>query len=50
MTNFGLEALPGKALSADLILSMKPVKIFFVDKCKLSLALLYLAGMVHKQA
>ena len=33
----------------DLNLSMKPVKKLFVYKCKLSLALLYLADMyVHK--
>ena len=46
VTKFGLEVLTGKALSLqfDLNLSIKPVKKFFVYKCKLSssLVLLYL--------
>ena len=47
MTKFGLEILKGKALSFDLDLSIKPVKKFFVYKCKLSLslALLYLVDL-----
>ena len=51
VTKFGLEVLTGKALSFcglfDLNLSIKPVKKFFVYKCKLSLslALLYLGDL-----
>ena len=50
MTKFGLDVLTGKALSFqfDLNLSIKPVKKFFVYKCKLSLrlALLYLVHLL----
>ena len=44
MTKFGLEVLTGKTLSYGYI---KPVKKFFVYKCKLSLslALLYLVDL-----
>ena len=48
VTEFGLEVLTGKALSFWLEwLSIKPVKKFFVYKCKLSLslALLYLVDL-----
>ena len=39
VTKFGLEVLTGKALSFWFELSIKPVKRFFVYKCKLSLSL-----------
>ena len=48
VTKFGLEVLTGKAFRLfDLNLSIKPVKKFFVYKCKLSLslALLYLVDL-----
>ena len=48
VTKFGLEVLTGKAFCLfDLNLSIKPVKTFFVYKCKLSLslALLYLVDL-----
>ena len=47
VTKFGLEVLTGKALFFDVHLSIKPVKKFFVHKCKLSLslALLYLVDL-----
>ena len=48
VTKFGLEVLTGKAFCVfDLNLSIKPVKKFFVYKCKLSLslALLYLVDL-----
>ena len=47
MTKSGLEVLTGKAMSFDTNLSIKPVKKFFVYKCKLSLslALLYLVNL-----
>ena len=38
----------GKALSFWLNLSIKPVKNFFVYKCKLSLAFLYLVMFIRK--
>ena len=40
---FGLVVLTGKALSFDSNLSIKPVKTFFVCKCKLSLSLALLS-------
>ena len=50
VTKFGLDVLTGKALSFqfDLNLSIKPVKKFFVYKCKLSLrlTLLYLVHLL----
>ena len=48
VTKFGLEVLTGKAFCLfDLDLSIKPVKKFFVYKCKLSLSLglLYLVDL-----
>ena len=47
MTKFGLEALTVKLCLFDSNLSIKPVKKFFVYKCKLSLslALLYLVDL-----
>ena len=48
VTKFGLEVLTGKAFCLfDLNLSIKPVKKFFVYKCKLSLslALLFLVDL-----
>ena len=48
VTKFGLAVLTGKALSFDLNLSIKPLKKFFVYKCKLSLSLasLYLVDLL----
>ena len=49
VTKFGLEILTGKALSFLLaFIDKKPVKKFFVYKCKLtlSLALLYLVDLL----
>ena len=43
VTKFGLVVLTGKALSFDSNLSIKPVKTFFVCKCKLSLSLALLS-------
>ena len=47
VTKFGLEVLTGKALSFRLEFINKPMKKFFVNKCKLSsnLALLYLVDL-----
>ena len=48
VTKFGLEVLTGKAFCLfDLNLSIKPVKKFFIYKCKLSLslALFYLVDL-----
>ena len=48
VTKFGLEVLTGKAFCLfDLNLSIKPMKKFFVYKCKLSLslALLFLVDL-----
>ena len=47
LMKFGLEVLTGKVCLFDLNLSIKPVKKFFVYKCKLrlSLALLYLVDL-----